>query len=456
MEEFEDETLWLCIQRVATDVIKKASRYIGQPTVDSDHSGIRTDASGLGPARLFFTETQDGQSSPLDYESLDGLHELVSEFMNRPAIAKKFASMGDSTPELSDIIYCEVAAVPLALADRYFSSGLGVGESPSMESLYLPIERYLLDPDLRVDVEVPILGITFTGVVPENPGFSIMEISNDARAAMSTTTDVSREDMEALMAATHSLVIENVGCIPLGYGEYFVVSPNAASEAAIDRFFTAMTIGLRDHPTFAQILCKPRGWVVSGVGSSQDRGLHVLRDYGVRLDRVARWPVKEYDESSARFVYQVATELESAHPSVRVAARRIVTSWERESDEDRIIDLCIGLEAMLGAGMGETVHRISLRAAALLTQAGGGSSKTVYTAMKEMYSYRSRVVHGTPGPHKKDLLQIDGIPIHASRFALSVLRSLVNIALADSTFSPEKIDEEFIFSALDAASPIDE
>ena len=94
-----------------------------------------------------------------------------------------------------------------------------------------------------------------------------------------------------------------------------------------------------------------------------------------------------------------------------------------------------------------------MRAAAMLVQAGWPDSRVLYRAVRDTYAYRSKVVHGVRGPYKEVELHIDGEMIHAARFATAALSSIIELALNIDSFNPEKVDEQFIFPALDSANP---
>jgi hypothetical protein len=380
--------------------------------------------------------------------SWTALSELVDGIHARPAAAKKFALPGADLSDRSNLMIHEIAMIPLVLAERSFRSG-SLLKLARLEKLYIDQEPYIVSPDPRIDLVIPILGASFRRP-PKCDQYSIVRVSAKIHRAASGMQQLSRRDKALIGSATHALVVEDVPCIPGGYGPFFDNALNESEDRAIQRFFQAAAIALPGHATFAQIVFVPRGWSPYALDDAKQPHISLLRDYGMRLDRVDSSHAFEVSPPLTREIYALASALDRAHPSAKVAARRLVHSYEQDDDEDRIVDLSIGLEALLGSGFSETVHRISMRAAALLAMEWKEDSKVLYDAMKDMYSFRSRVVHGTPGPHKKDLLQIAGTPIHASRFALAALSSLLRLAVTDDSFDPAKLDDKYIFPALNA------
>lgn len=140
------------------------------------------------------------------------------------------------------------------------------------------------------------------------------------------------------------------------------------------------------------------------------------------------------------------------HPSIRTAAARAYMAWLRDRhSHDQIVDYCIAIEALVGEGANEIVTRISLRTAAMLATVGWLPSVQTVKAVRDMYTYRSQVVHGVPGPYKKEMISIGGEPpMHAVRFAFAVLVDILNLYFEDPDLTPGSVDERFVFAAFDA------
>ncbi|WP_146605820.1 HEPN domain-containing protein [Micromonospora craterilacus] len=414
-------------------------------------SALHTLHAGLAQDVADDTTTEKGREEPgadgASPQPLSGLGELISGIFDRKTAARKFMMPDADLNDRDNLIVHEIESIPLTLASAAASRSGNEVDEATFRSLCAQQFRYILNADPRVDIVVPILGSDFQEIGSFGK-YELIEMSADLKESFSGAIRVSRHDATELAAASQALRISDVSCIPGGYGDFFAISPGEEASDAMDRFFQALAIIAPGSATYAQVGFFPRGWSTN-LEDPERPFIYLLREYGLRIDSMGRRAGGSIDGEALAKVIAIAEALAGSHPSVRVAAHRLVRSYEREEDEDRIIDLSIALEAILGSGFSETVHRISLRAAVLLTKAGWSGSKSTYNAMKAMYGYRSRVVHGTPGPHKQDLLKIDGTPIHASRFALAALCSLLEFVLNMESFHPDKIDDEFIFSAFD-------
>ncbi|SCD48449.1 hypothetical protein GA0115240_110711 [Streptomyces sp. DvalAA-14] len=391
-------------------------------------------------------------------EELGGLNVLYERVKSLPPIALKFMLPDDreeDDPDFDKVLLHEVAMIPVLLASRY------IREHPNEESineddlhrLYLGQESYLVGDDLRMNVYVPILGVVIASESEVFDKYSIVELSKKQRALLAKVSFVSPHDAQELGAVTHALNFEDVPAYAGGCGLYFAVGPYEATLDLVNQFFEAACIDSPGAIGYAQMLFEPVGWFGDMDGDGNTESVHLLRDYATRLDALTlhKAEIGPNELSSTNFYFE---RLSHSHPSLRVAARRLSTARARSNDEDRIVDLCIGLEALLGGGSqsGEIIHKISLRAAAMLSQSGWGRSVEIMTAMKDLYSYRSRVVHGVPGPHKKQMLYIDGTPIHASRYALAALCAVLRISLQVNGFHPDKVDAMFVYSVLDSVA----
>jgi hypothetical protein len=79
----------------------------------------------------------------------------------------------------------------------------------------------------------------------------------------------------------------------------------------------------------------------------------------------------------------------------------------RTDETDAMIDLCIGLEALLGdESSSEMTHKLAMRVAALhsLVKSEGPEPLDVFRTVKKLYTYRSKLVHGRSDAAKHRLI----------------------------------------------------
>ncbi|MEV7845953.1 hypothetical protein AB0O50_18410 [Streptomyces cyaneofuscatus] len=382
---------------------------------------------------------------------------MYEQVQSVPSVAQKFLLPEDREEDSVDpgkVLFHEVAMIPVLLAEMY-SVRVGSVDDVDLEileQLYRELEVYLVADDLRMDVYIPILGADVSGE-GDFDYFSIVRLGGEQREILSRVGNVHPRDVRKLCQATHALLIKDAPALAGGCGSSFEVVPYFSTFDLVDQFFDAAALESPSLVGCAQMIFSPNGWFGNVDVAMGANSPYLYRDYATRLDNLTPHS-GELDYSAFTRIRGNFGGLSEGHASLRVAARRLRIARERDSDEDRIVDLCIGLESILGggSGAGEIVHKISMRAAAILSQSGWGRSVDIFQVMKDVYSYRSRVVHGIPGPHKKELLHIDGMPIHASRYALASLGQVLRVALAVEGFQPDKVDAMFIYPALDMAA----
>jgi hypothetical protein len=133
---------------------------------------------------------------------------------------------------------------------------------------------------------------------------------------------------------------------------------------------------------------------------------------------------------------------------VRLAARRLAAAQARsdEDEDDRTVDACIGLEALLGEGRDELTHRLALRAATVLATRSDEAvdARVVYGLVKKVYSHRSAVVHGSASDKHK-VIKVNGTEWSASAVAVFLLREVLRDALTGE-WTPSSLDDRLLQS----------
>lgn len=111
----------------------------------------------------------------------------------------------------------------------------------------------------------------------------------------------------------------------------------------------------------------------------------------------------ELARSQAPLVGELYRHLATASSSfaLDLALRRLSFSYERTSDEDRLIDYWIAFEALFAPDQtAELRYRVSLRIARLLGRTGS-EREAIFKRMRQSYDWRSHIVHGGGPPTAK-------------------------------------------------------
>lgn len=132
-----------------------------------------------------------------------------------------------------------------------------------------------------------------------------------------------------------------------------------------------------------------------------------------------------------RRAYETATEIEqrssTLQPALRIACSRYVSSFQKINQADRLLDLVIGLEALLTKENDAIAYRLPLRGAILL---GDEPAKRIecFEVLKAAYTQRSRLAHGN------DELEVE-IKVGSSKVPVKEFLAMVEQNLSGSIWA---------------------
>ncbi len=255
-------------------------------------------------------------------------------------------------------------------------------------------------------------------------------------------------------AATHALVVRDLkmeNCSAEPWPPY--ERPDWYPIGKIERFFAALRIVTGVDTGYAQLCLEPAdGWAF-GFERNLPPVIHgpFVRRYPLAFDDFgwlkARQPVQHKDLCR---VADVMAALKR-RPSLGLAGRRLSAAMLREEDDDRILDLLIGLEAVLGDGdKSEMTHKLALRTAAVLADARASDPTRIAADVKQLYAYRSAIAHGRDRSARKHrYLGEAGNQVAASTLGTLYLRKVVlRLAERPDLHDAKAIDAELILKRL--------
>jgi len=115
-----------------------------------------------------------------------------------------------------------------------------------------------------------------------------------------------------------------------------------------------------------------------------------------------------------------------------LACKRLNTAYLRRIEDDAILDIAIGLEALLANdSKGEITYRLAIRLASLtkVENFETYNAKEVFDICKKIYEYRSAVIHGSHDVQKKRVIKTQGQiePVEAIKLGLALLRYTIRV-----------------------------
>jgi hypothetical protein len=145
-------------------------------------------------------------------------------------------------------------------------------------------------------------------------------------------------------------------------------------------------------------------------------------------------------------VFQSASK---ADRSTRLALRRLSLADLRDDGDDKLVDACIGIEALLSDDSIEIAHKIATRGAAVLATRVAEPIDARYTfrMLKAVYERRSFLVHGsTPGKKRREpktIFELNGAKMPTSMLATTLLHSRLT---SDPVWTIKDLDDELLLS----------
>jgi len=124
----------------------------------------------------------------------------------------------------------------------------------------------------------------------------------------------------------------------------------------------------------------------------------------------------------------------------------------RRDESDSILDVTIGLEALLVPdSRSESTYKLAMRAAALckLEPFEGYAPERIFSMCKRIYDFRSAVVHGGDKIEKERMIKIeDGKELLAVVLGANLLRHVIlSLCKRPDYFKPENLDNSLLEGA---------
>jgi hypothetical protein len=409
-----------------------------------------------------------GPLNPLPYDAAPALVAFIEYVAARSDLCERLTYPHPRTGEpVVALTEHEAASLPLSLAAR--ADALGDRSDETLQELYLLREQDWLAPELLVEYVVPLAltALELNEPLQLDAVTTLTPLGDKEHAARPPDLfgGLSSVPQPVLTAATHAIVLKdhrilNPGPLRRLFGRDQQLSlplDDADLVCQALRVLTHLPVG------YAQVLRRPVGWANRWTHDLPELDqVAVLRRYPDRHDDYGWLRTRPDSPRTPRSVLdrlpEILAALRAATPRTTLAARRLTAAELRDDPDDRTVDACIGLEALLGEGRDELTHRLSLRAAtALSTRPGRPANATeVYDLVKKVYGRRSAVVHGTATDRHRTLRAPDGSQWDTDTAACVLLRELLEDQLTRTGgWTPHTLDAlllERLGTGIDAAT----
>lgn len=346
------------------------------------------------------------------------------------------------------LLTVQVADLPLEIVERHIHSAGWEIVQEVLDQIFQELETWWLNRHLAVELLIPILGISFetSDDVQFESGVRLVRLSAKEQLARWPGQFLGDQG-DFVSMATHALVISNWTMTNDQALHWFRPTDPPENIPAVERFFEALAVVTSEPTGYVQTIARPRGWSPGYVADLPVllTGPLVSSRKSQRL-KPAPEPRVTFNAMETTFLQKTYAALGS-HDAIALAASRLLSAERRADEADRIVDLCVGLEALLSDSQGETTYKVALRATAMLAYQGITNPSRFFQAMKIVYAHRSAIVHGRRSS-KTATVTMDGEVLPTDLVAHLVLRRLLEARIDNPELNPAEIDSKILMDAL--------
>ncbi len=445
---------------------KDSGKYIGThfdfPTLTFRDNGLPQLSSsiGTGPVDYSGCFTAIGEKSLVNEDEIESFNELIKYVRSQDALLKRF-SLAVETPSMGklnlEIDKIQILSPVKGLIDRYIHKFKTFEyHNQSAEDVVGPVFSYIFDERLSIDIYVPILFLDF-GIDEHKlaDGLAIVRIPEEQHLARyKVNSNNTSAHKSVIHAATHALVLKDwyVPNAERMWDFNILSDARAYPRDFIDRFFGAIRIYSENKTGYGQIYAVYKGWesypkadlpCVQGV---------TVRAYPPDFEDY-HWNIKQVPIISSGQLNQITEVFEqlskASENSIILSLKRLNRCLVRDDEEDAVLDATIALEALLSDdGKQEMTHKLAMRVGALagFDASFGRNAAEAFRDIKNIYGYRSAIVHGSKNIEKSRMVKVDDQtrkPAH--KLSIDYVRLVLRVLLANERFrDPRNIDQELL------------
>ncbi len=348
------------------------------------------------------------------------------------------------------------------LVDHYIhTTGLKHFKKQKFIPIFIKWANACYRKKLNVDFLIPIIILDFE--IEDNfklsDFVSIEKMTKEFQLIRAPRSESSISINKSLSgAATHAVVFsnwsyENNTCTERQTSTNNIDSLSQVIQL-IDKFFSALRVVTGYNTGYSQIITRPVGWCDIWTANLEKYPKINTKGYGDALETISwktniREVVTKNQLNKLSIIFKGLDIISSNR--MKIASNRLNAAYMRKEETDTIIDICIGLEALLvGDERGEITHKLASRLG-LIWQLSPGlelSPFEAFKAVKKIYDYRSAVVHGSKKAEKKRLIKPrPATEIQAVNLGINILRHAIGILIQNQKYLEEGEIDKSIFTS---------
>lgn len=450
-----DDALWEAASPAVEEMINAAGAYMDGggwclqddlPTVSHENHWpwLRVERWGDGRPKDWSSllGKREGEFTKIAVEELHAYQEFLAYGRSREDLRGKLLP-----PEWMDLEWLSDMMLDHLSRDVFERAmHLGATAPDDFRPIYCEAERSILADDLPGSVIVPLAYAAFPAgwTLRLDDHTHIRPLTDEEHLGRAGAHGYGAVPESVIHAATHAVILEDIVVDNrnpwdrvFGRRSY---EKHAIPQERIDRAIHALRVTSPSQSGYAQVLLAPHGWADRWcLDLPPLKTVEIVRRYPPTLDQRSHQEVVEppTDEDLADVAVAYAA-LGRGDRRLNLATRRLDLATHREEPDDAVLDVTVGLEALIGGDRNEIAHRIATRAAVLLRDTY--PAQDVYFYLKKVYDRRSEIVHGSQSM-KNATIRMHDRTFRTEDVALWLLRTVISAAIA--------LDEPIDTAALD-------
>ena len=375
----------------------------GMPSFKTNFSLFNDNKKYLDYSSLF--GKYNSNDSLINIGTLDGFIDL-EDFVENNKDLKELLFIVDDAELKYNIFYGLISDFIGGYIYRY---GTRYNKN-NYDKLLFPIINYLFSKKVNLDIVIPILLLYF--VMDSYKLNSYIKI-----VKMSDNFQLSRTNIRAFNYSTKN-IIEGCAKYALKISNYYLEYPInnyfGISESLkhydpktcyiISSFFISLFLQSSIYKGYAQIISVPQKWYFF-VPKGDLINIHCksVNNYPSNLEE-GTWnnEVEKLNIKQMNKVKKIFNKIINCqNKAIELSIDRLVRSLLRDDHEDAFLDILIGIEILLTDNeKSEVTYKLSIRIAYIISKLNKRNNVDYRTIIKELYKYRSSIVHGNSNKNK--------------------------------------------------------
>ena len=416
----------------------------GMPSFKSNFDLSNNDAKYLDYSSLFGKYTS--KDNLIDIGKLKGFMDL-KEFIEKNKELKELLLIFDDSELKYSIFYGLISDFIGGYVYKYGT----IYNKSKYNKILCPILNYLFSRTVYLDIFVPILLLNIeVDSYKLNSNMKIVKMKNNfqlSRTNVRTFSYTTKDIIEG--CAKYALKIENY-YLDYPINNYLGITDSLKqfdykTKYIINSFFIATFLETATYNGYAQIISVPQKWyfflpkgdLINIHFKSYNNYPSYLED-GSWNNEVECLSIKQLNKVKDLF----NKIIDSKNKSIELSIDRLFRALLRENHEDAFLDILIGIEILLTDDeKTEVTYKLAIRVAYIMNKLNKVKDVDYKGVMKELYKYRSAIVHGNSN---KDKLSVSKtLNKDCYNIALDIFRQILkSIILKDNLLNSNNIPSE--------------